>query len=136
MIVSGIARHLRHPFPRIANIEEMTAYYYDYKADGDPKKKFVVPRSHWDSILSSLRPSTGDQHPTKWPVLGELHIATKDGSRVDVLLAFIPDQSMGFAGAFAVEKGPAERDYYRGGNSYALLEALKAAYEESRKRSE
>jgi hypothetical protein len=109
------------PIPAAARIHGIRAIYFD-RASRE-KFEFDVPSAHWEPILSALRPARRDTEPAKWVVLGELRITMKDGRPFLVNLFSVPEGE----GAFLAGPNVEERIYYRGGKTFALLEALEAA---------
>lgn len=96
---------------------------------GDEFHKFAIPRSHWKSVLDSLRPYDRPNatfipsRPTpKGLVVGELHFRLKDGSKWHTrLLIFGEYDHINF------RIGPNSVGH-QGGDKRRLYESLKAAY--------
>ena len=113
--------------PEESDILTMKATYYT--AEGD-HYEFTVEQEYFADILNELRPSQKDYFPAAWVVLGELQLSCKNQRSVQVHLYSIYSNSDP-PGAFSVETTRG-RIYYRGGNSSALNDALKAACEGSK----
>ena len=100
-----------------------------YDAELGREISFEVPRSHWEPVLSALRPATPDSSPAKWKGLGELDIVTTDGEPFWVGLYSLRGQPVG---AFSAGQNHARRKYYRGGSTDTLINAMKAALKSHR----
>jgi hypothetical protein len=103
------------PFPAISEIAGMSAILDGF---GVPVARFEVPRSHWAAVRSAMLPAEVDKEPTVWEILGALEIAVKDGSAIEVKLYYVED-----VGAFSIGG-----EYYRGGSSPRLEEAIRLAH--------
>lgn len=100
--------------PAESEVISMTGVYPDDSKSGLPYVSVELPRSEWADILSLL--STGEESstPMKWMVLGDVEIATDEGTlRVDIY------QTGDERGAFK-----AEGTYYRGGSDSAFIHVL------------
>jgi hypothetical protein len=103
------------PLPALSEITGMSAMLDGF---GVPVPRFEVPRSHWAAVRSAMLPSEVDREPTVWEILGALEIAAKDGSAIEVQLYYVGD-----VGAFSIGG-----EYYRGGSSPRLEEAIRLAH--------
>lgn len=91
---------------------------------------FVIPREHWDAILSAVEPCEHDGIPKTWVCLCDLRIHTKSDRAYRVSLFWLDGPVPGaFAISPAEESGPST--YYRGGDSRRLCKAIVAAYDDA-----
>ena len=119
--------HMRYPdsgfqFPPIAEIAGMKLRHVPSRPLGDPD--LDVRRELWPRILNALTPSQRDHSPAKWKVLGELEITTQRGDRIQVNLYASGER----IGAFSAGPDWDSREYYRGGDTAQLTQALADAY--------
>ena len=119
------------PLPQTSGIRGIKATYFDPTTK--VKREFDVPRSHWATILSAMKPNHPDHQPADWMVLGDLRITRSDGNPFFVGIYSVRSGE----GAFSAGPSFDERLYYRGGSTPDLVSALNAAYEQfSRKRGD
>ena len=111
------------PLPHASGIRGIKATYHDPTTK--QKLEFDVPRSHWDPILSAMKPNRPDPQPADWMILGELGITRSDGRPFCVGMYSVRSGE----GAFSAGARPEERLYYRGGSTPDLIRALNAAYQ-------
>ena len=114
--------------PKVSEIKSMrvTRYYTSNESD----ITFDVPRDHWESILSALKPAEYDPDPAKWESLADLHVDKSDGTKFFIDLYSIRNPP----GAFSAGPTHESRVYYRGGDSHALEAALKDAHAASKEK--
>jgi hypothetical protein len=118
--------------PPISDVTEMKAKMYSPDKDTLGKQiTFVVPKEHWQPIYDNVVPADVDPAPAKWEWMGELTISLNNGESRMVFLFNLD----GPKGAFAAGTNWKHRQYYRGGNSAQLKQALLAAYEASKKKT-
>jgi hypothetical protein len=112
--------------PSLGEIDAIQAMYYD---DDDRRVFFTVSPEMWPEFLDDLTPATKDDHPMKWSAIGTLVVTKNSGRQILVELFSLHEPP----GAFCIETVTG-RTYYRGGDSAKLADALRTAYEASRKR--
>lgn len=116
------------PLPDLQDIAAIDASSF-YDARQRREVAFVVPPSHFKSVLDALKPFEADSNPANWVVLGSLEITLKNGQPFHVSLYNVH----GSPGAFSSGKSFQSRRYYRGGDSIALETAMAAALDATAK---
>jgi hypothetical protein len=108
------------PLPSLAEIDTMDASFLD-PATGK-EIKLHVPQANWKMIFAALRPVGLDTSPEKCLVLCDLVLTRKSAGTLWLGLLENSDGSVAFS---------IGNNYYRGGNSDKLMQALRLAKAES-----
>jgi hypothetical protein len=74
---------LVYPIPAVADITSMRIYLYRKGFS-----EFIVPQTHWSTILDALRPARQEKHPPERLGLGKLTLLTRDGHTEEWHLSF------------------------------------------------
>jgi hypothetical protein len=123
-------RDTRPHLPDAAEVRSIEASYYNREQNA--QVEFQVPREHWNSIFSGLRPAQRVVDPDKWPGLGRLELKLVNGESYFISL-YNPSH---LSGAFSAGPTWDSRTYYQGGNSSDLEQALAEAFKSTEGRPE
>ena len=113
------------PLPAAAQVKSITIKFDHPQLE---LIEFAARPEDWKAIRATLLPAKRDQNPADWEWIGTVRIVKNDDQPFRVEL-YTPSRD---PGAFAAGATFAERAYYRGGDTEAMVEAVSAAYEKSK----
>ncbi len=127
---SVLAREEASPLPDAKQVKSVSIKFDHPKQRDDIE--FTATPEDWKAIRAALLPAKRDPKPADWEWLATVKIVKKDGQPLQVELYTTSKDP----GAFAAGKTYKQRVYYRGGKTAALVKAIKAAHEKSKKKGE
>jgi hypothetical protein len=114
VIVTAFWYLMSSPLPSLKYVVKMT-----YTQAG---QTWEVGPEHWPAIWKELLPARPDPFPSKWVVMGDLHLSMKAGDSYRITLYRVEG-----TGAFSAGTDWENRKYYRGGNSEQLRQVIERA---------
>lgn len=117
------------PLPSRLSVSKIIAT--DYYGPDHKQVTFEVPLEKWPAIKWAMLVPWPDPEPAKWSIIGTLKVRTRTGSIRFIHLFYIGE---GEPGAFSIGTETDMGDYYRGGDSDQLYEAMRDAYNLAKQR--
>ncbi len=125
-LVTSCAPKNVDPLPDVTQVKSISIKFDDPKLD---EVEFTAATEDWAAIRASLLPAHVDEMPASWEWAASVDLTLMDGQPFRVEL-YTPSKG---SGAFAAGKTFKSRVYYRGGNTAAMLKAVTAAFNRSKK---